>query len=281
VDPTIGKGLQLALGTAGTAIYANAATGYSGNFIDLRVNAVSVFSVNQAGVETNAGQVVNGTSTLNGNVTISANNNFIQNGTGTFGTGTGAVSLNGNVTIAANNTFIQNGTGTFGTGTGAVSLRGNTTVTGANTFSTGTGAVTVNGAATFVLGPATFGSTTPVHIVSKQTTAPTAARSGNGAGAAGVCSIVSGTDTAGILQVVTAGAGEVASTAMCTVTFNAAYGVAPVVVMTTALAPAASQAAGIETFVSATGTTTFSVSSGAIALADVATYQWYYIVIGK
>jgi hypothetical protein len=193
---------------------------------------------------------------------VSLNGPTTVTGANAFSTGSGAVTLNGNTTLSANMNFTQNGTGTF---------------------TTGSGAVTVNGAATFLAGPVTFGSAAgvPVHIVSKQTTKPTAARSGNGAGATGVCSIVSGTDTAGILQVVTGGAGEATSTAMCTVTFNVAYGVAPVVVMTLATAPAATEGAAIETFVSATATTTFSVSSGALALADVTTYQWYYVVIGK
>jgi hypothetical protein len=98
-DPTVGKGVHVALGTAGTAYYANAATGYTGNLIDLRVNAASVFSVNQAGAVTATGLTVNGASAFNGNVTISANNNFIQNGTGTFGTGSGLVTINGPLTF--------------------------------------------------------------------------------------------------------------------------------------------------------------------------------------
>jgi hypothetical protein len=98
-DPTVGKGVHVALGTAGTAYYANAATGYSGNLVDLRVNAVSVFSVNQAGAVTATGLTVNGASTFNGSVAISANNTFLQSGTGTFGTGTGLVTINGPITV--------------------------------------------------------------------------------------------------------------------------------------------------------------------------------------
>lgn len=169
VDPSVGKGLQIALGTVGTGYYANAATGYSGNFIDLRVNALPVFSVNQAGsvsagTLTTTGLTVNGTSTFNGNVTVSANNNFIQNGTGTFGTGTGAVSLNGATTLSAN--FSQTGATTFSTGSGAVSLNGVTTIGVGDTLTIGSS--TNNAAATVVSTPITahFSTTTAFNLAS-------------------------------------------------------------------------------------------------------------------
>ncbi len=87
-DPTVGKAIQVALGGAGagTAYYANAATGYNGNFADYRVNGVSVFTLNAA-------------------TGISTNVNFSQTGATTFGTGTGAVSLNGNTTVTGTNTL--------------------------------------------------------------------------------------------------------------------------------------------------------------------------------
>jgi hypothetical protein len=92
-DPTVGKGVHVALGTAGTAYYANAATGYTGNLIDLRVNAVSAFSVNQAGLVTANALTVNGVSTLNGNVTIS--------GANTLTTGTGLTTIGGPITVTS------------------------------------------------------------------------------------------------------------------------------------------------------------------------------------
>lgn len=87
-DPTVGKAIQVALGGpgGGTAYYANAATGYNGNFVDYRVNGASVFALNAAtGITTNV--------------------NFSQTGATTFGTGTGAISLNGNTTVTGTNTL--------------------------------------------------------------------------------------------------------------------------------------------------------------------------------
>jgi hypothetical protein len=178
-DPTnIGRGVWVSLAGAGTAFYANAASGYSGNFIDLRVDAVSRFTVNQNGVilvnapvgftgslvdlQLNGASKFNvtetGAATFGGmltaaGVTITAGNNFLQNGGGTFGTGSGAVSLNGDVTIFTGKNFIQNGGGTFGTGTGPVSLNGDVTIasgknftqSGAGTFATASGTNTLNG----------------------------------------------------------------------------------------------------------------------------------------
>ncbi|MEI7632557.1 MAG: hypothetical protein WCJ60_04545, partial [bacterium] len=68
--------------------------------------------------------------------------NFSMSGTGTFGTGTGAISLNGDTTIASGKTLTV-------TGTGATILGGTLAVTGTQTF---TGLGTFNGGLTIATG---------------------------------------------------------------------------------------------------------------------------------
>ncbi|HET8568882.1 MAG TPA: hypothetical protein VFM93_07850 [Candidatus Limnocylindria bacterium] len=121
-DPAVAKAIQLGLGTAGTAIYANAATGYTGNFIDLRVNGTAALTVSQTGAITTAG-------------------NFQQTGATTFTTGSGAVSLQGATTVTGTNTFaVSGGLATFGGGL-TVSTGQTTTLNGPLTL----GAATLQG----------------------------------------------------------------------------------------------------------------------------------------
>src|SRR5204862_216451 len=180
---TTGKAVVVTLGTGGTGFYLDtAASGYSGNLIQLRANGADRLVIDQAGNTTVGGTLaVTGASTFNGSVTIAANNNFTQNGRATVSTGTGAVSLNGNVTVHANNNITEVGTGAFGTGAGEVSVNGATTVNaavtiaannnfiqnGTGTFGTGTGAVSLNGNVTVAAnnnfiqnGTGTFGTGT-------------------------------------------------------------------------------------------------------------------------
>jgi len=65
-----------------------------------------------------------GTTTVNNNLTVAANKNFAQSGTGTFATGTGAVSLNGNATLAAGKNLIFTGAAS-----GTVTLQPTTSTT--------------------------------------------------------------------------------------------------------------------------------------------------------
>ncbi len=144
--------------TTGTGIFVNAASGYTGRFIDLQLNSVSKFSVDPTNITTSlnfaqsAGTFSTGSGavTLNGATTISGSN--------TFSSGTGAVTLNGATTISGSNTFA--------TGTGTVTLNGATTVSGANAFTSGTGAVTLNGSTTIVNGKTlTVGTGTAIKAI--------------------------------------------------------------------------------------------------------------------
>jgi len=70
-DPSVAKAMRVSLGTTGTGLYVNSATGYSGNLADLRINAVSVWSVS--------------------NTAITTSLNYSQTGAGTCATGSGRV----------------------------------------------------------------------------------------------------------------------------------------------------------------------------------------------
>jgi hypothetical protein len=106
------------------------------------------------------------------------------------------------------------------------------------------------------------------HWTSQQTTAPAAAVAG-----ANVTSAVlsNETDVAGLIDITTSG--TPASGAQATVTFDAAYGTAPVVVLTAANGAAA----GVGAYVTRT-TTTFTVNFIGVPAASTS-YQFYYQVI--
>lgn len=90
---------------------------------------------------------------------------------------------------------------------------------------------------------------------------------------------VTGTDASGSLSILT-GTGPAGSNAtIATITFNAAYGSAPAVVFSPANNAAAALTGATSIYVtSASGT--FSLISGASALAATTTYLWKYIVLG-
>lgn len=109
------------------------------------------------------------------------------------------------------------------------------------------------------------------HIRSQQTTAPTTAINAN-AGNAGAITLANATDVAGKITINTQGAGIAAGT-QATITFNAPYNVAPIVVLT----PANAKATTIQAYVTST-TTDFSVSFN-IAGANNDDHDFYYHVI--
>ncbi len=161
-DPVVGKAISVALGGAGggTGVYVNSATGYTGNLLDLRINAVSVFSVS--------------------NTTISTSLNFAQSGaSATFATGGGAVSLNGDTAVATAKTFTASQGVTSGTGSSFTTASGLTTgqlvaiSTGTSTFSTAGGAlgITGTGAFTGTLAQLTGNSTTAGTVLGISATA--------------------------------------------------------------------------------------------------------------
>ena len=114
------------------------------------------------------------------------------------------------------------------------------------------------------------------HTTSLQTTAPTVAASSN-AGTGATASLSNATDTAGNITL-TSGTVSFASGTQLTVTFNKAYAVAPIVVMTPTGANAGGLYAANQPYVTST-TTGFTISFG-VALAAISTaYTWSYHVI--
>ena len=149
--------------TQGTGLGVNAASGFSGNLIDLQVNGSSVFSVSSNGTITgtlsNASVDWAAPGTIGGTTPAAAafttvtdtgytqsTGNFAMSGTGNFTTGTGTVSLNGATTVAANqNLTMASGTGQFAqtyTGTS------NAAAITANSLGSGTAALTIGSSST-------------------------------------------------------------------------------------------------------------------------------------
>lgn len=112
------------------------------------------------------------------------------------------------------------------------------------------------------------------HIKSANTTAPTRTLSGNaGTGGSPSCTLTNASDTAGKIALVT-GTSAWASGTQCTVTFNKAYGVAPICIFSANNASAASKAVSQQINFTTT-TTTMLVSFGAADSAQT-TYNWMY-----
>lgn len=113
------------------------------------------------------------------------------------------------------------------------------------------------------------------HITTQRTTAPTVAANAN-AGTSASASLSNATDVAGKLSLTT-GSAAFASGIQCTVTFNKAYAVAPIVVITPTNANAASTAVIQQIFITTT-TTTFSINFGVADLASVARTWMYHVI---
>src|SRR5204862_415968 len=171
---TTGKAVAVTLGTAGTGIYVNTAAAYTGNLLELDMNASPKFTIDQAGNATIAGTLnVTGAATLSstlavtGDVSVNTNKFNVSAATGnttiagtlgvtgaatfssTLGvTGDLAVNTNKfNVTAATGNTTIA---GTLGV-TGATTLSSTLNVSGTTSLATGsTNNFVVTGPATGV-----------------------------------------------------------------------------------------------------------------------------------
>lgn len=109
------------LSTGTGAVSLNGATSVTGTNTFTTGTGQVTFGGN---VDANAGLDVSG-----GDLTLAANNNFTQSGTGTFATGTGTVSLNGATTVADGSTFTANGNTVLGNAAGDT-----ITVNGTSTF---------------------------------------------------------------------------------------------------------------------------------------------------
>jgi hypothetical protein len=114
------------------------------------------------------------------------------------------------------------------------------------------------------------------HIKSTQTTAPTASVNAN-AGTGATSTVANATDTAGVVNLTLGSIGTLSSGVQTTVNFNAAYGVAPIVVITPTNATTAQNVVIFGVYVTST-TAGFSIN---FASAGVATdvLQWNYHVI--
>lgn len=115
------------------------------------------------------------------------------------------------------------------------------------------------------------------HLRSNQTTAPTALANAN-AGTGASVSLITATDTAGVIELTT-GIGPYAAGAMVDVTFNKAYSVAPVVVFCPANAAAAQSTSPHDIYVDAISTTGFSIMFGQQENSSGVVYKWNYMVI--
>jgi len=191
--------------------------------------------------------------------------------------------LLGNVTVAGT-LGVTGGTtlsSTLGV-TGPTTLSSTLGVTGATTLSSTlvvTGASTLNGGLTVTGGNANLGTTSsgPVHIETRQTTAPAVAV-GSGAGAGGSCTLgANSTDTKGFVTIVTAGT-KTASAAMCTITFNTAFGNAPSGHITPGNAATASLTNTTGNPFVTTTTTTLVITANTATVAN-STYIYFYVAI--
>lgn len=126
---------------------------------------------------------------------------------------------------------------------------------GAKTF---TGVIAVNSATAATNAALVFKNG---HLKSTQTTAPTAAPNAN-AGTSATCTVANATDAAGVITLTTT-ATSPSLGAQCAVTFNAAYGVAPVCVFSPKSANSAVLAVSSGIYMT-TGTTALTVNFAAL-----------------
>lgn len=113
------------------------------------------------------------------------------------------------------------------------------------------------------------------HLIG-QSTAPSIA-AGSGAGTGPTVSLSNSTDIAGLINVTTGSSPSTAATVV-TITFNAAYGTAPNVIITPAGANAAALSGTTQVYTTST-TTTFVITSGSAALTASTDYKWFFHVI--
>ncbi|MFO0920541.1 MAG: hypothetical protein U0451_02610 [Candidatus Saccharimonadales bacterium] len=137
----IGIDVGTATGTAGTISIGTANTsGISIGRTGVTTTNVGALTVTQA-FTANGGATIVGATTIN---TTGTANTQIGNATGTFQLDSNTVDISSGGAISgitgftqASGNFVQSGTGTFSTGTGAVSLNGATTINGSQLTNTG------------------------------------------------------------------------------------------------------------------------------------------------
>jgi hypothetical protein len=208
------------------------------------------------------------TQVLAGNVTIGGTLTGPASGAFTIDNGNGSAISIGGATATTLNLGRSNQTQAL---LGNAAVAGTLIVTGAATLNTG---LTVTG------GNANLGTTSsgPVHIETRQTTAPTVAV-GAGSGGGGSCTLgANSTDTKGFVTIVVGGSGKTASAPMCTITFNAAFGNVPVGIIGAHDAATALLTNTNTLPFAATTTTTLVITANTTVVAN-GTYSFTYIVV--
>jgi len=119
-------------------------------------------------------------------------------------------------------------------------------------------------------------NTTIKHVVGG-TSAPSIA-AGAGAGTTPTVSVSTATDLAGVINITTGTLPTGTNAVIATVTFNTAYGVAPIVILQPANAITATLTGATGVYVTST-TTTLVLTSGTTALTASTAYKWNYHVI--
>jgi hypothetical protein len=123
------------------------------------------------------------------------------------------------------------------------------------------------------------GSLKAQHFLSRG--APGVASAG-GAGTGPTVSLIAGTDTSGLIQVLT-GTAPAASTAVVIFTYNQSFGAAgqgrPVLTPGNALAAALSGTSQVVVDSAQNDQNSWRIMAGSVALAATSTYKWWYHVL--
>ncbi len=183
----------------------------------------SQWNITQAGAGTFASLTDNTATLTAGNLTgltgvSMASGNFSQIGTGTFGTGSGAVSLNGPTTLSNNLTV--NGATTLGNGTGADTLTINTG-TGTGAITTSDWAISTTGELTNITGITNTGAYTQTGTSANTFSGATTL---NGTTTFNNITLVSGTNTFSVGTGATTLGGTLGVTGASTLTGNTGIG---------------------------------------------------------
>jgi hypothetical protein len=128
-----------------------------------------------------------------------------------------------------------------------------------------------------IAGALNVGTDLGTKHIKGNSSAPSMAAS-TGAGTSPTSPSITGNDMSGTISFTT-GSAPAVSAIVYTVTFNGAYGTAPIVVLTPGNAASAALVGATNVFVGAITTTNFTLNSNTTALVASTAYKWYYHVI--